>query len=197
MRKSYCLLLVLGSLLIISVPRSAFGQSSSRELELVMNNLVKNAYKVEVGGVEFKGYKTGPTEFTDCNRKKIDIGNKTPTKTGPCPDDGKPRNVHVFEGIIIDFSVATSMLKFMADDGKAYEVYLAEEAKEIVLSQLGSGSSNSSTKAYNVLFGAIVGGGKARSPASKMQNLDVKDLTSGKKIAIVSLVDGRAEAILR
>jgi hypothetical protein len=170
------------------MPRTVAAQTHDVESQLY-DVYVEHAERVEVGGVEFRGHKTGSTRFQKCNGEVIDIGAKIPKRSGPCPSPGKPRRVFVFEGEILGIDIAASIAQVRATDGKIYDIYFPEESKEIVTRSEGFGGGIAT--ASNVMFGT------GYSKKTTLRDFKVKDLKLRSKITIVSMLEGRADAVIR
>jgi hypothetical protein len=168
------------------------------ELQAFLEKRASNAEKVEVAGVEFRGRKSGPTKFTKCNGEVIDIGNQSPKKTGPCPQDGNPHHIFIFGGILVEIDKLTAVLKIRASDGNIYAVYLPEDVGQIIPEEgePDSRMSRLSTPTDNPLFG-IASDKRTRHRRMNVVGLRPDTLNPGDKITIVSLVNGRAEAVMR
>jgi hypothetical protein len=183
---------------LVFIANSASAQS---EWQALVEKYSRNAQKVEVAGVEFKGYKSGQTKFTKCNGEVIDIGSQAPKATGPCPQDGNPYHILVFRAILI--ALDGTILRIKAADGKEYELYLPEEATELVPVQepdtqaLGISGVSESRKDAGVRLMSDAPTAKRNRDSFKITDLRRNQMRPGETITIVSFVNGRADAIIR
>jgi hypothetical protein len=179
------LLFLLTGMFLVSLPHSVLAQVDQLERDLKEGYFAR-AERVEIAGVEFRGHKTGPTEFTKCNGETIDIGDKKPTRSGPCPSDGKPDKLYAFEGAVVKTDMAQSTIAVKAADGQTYDIYLPAESKEIVSTSPGAGLRMNQVFASDFHKEKLV-----------LRNLRIEQLTAGDRVVIVMVLPGRAEAILR
>lgn len=190
---SRSLLILFGGLFMVLMPGISVGQSQTGKVEELVNQVyAERAERVELAGVEFRGRKVGPTKFRKCNGQVIDIGTKVPKLSGPCPGESGPRRIFVFEVEILGIDRIASVLSVRGKDGKKYEFYFPEDGKEIVTTSVSQDS----------VMGSVDGGTQAvfatsRSRKTTMRDVKLGELKSGSKITIVSMLEGRAEAIIR
>lgn len=183
MRTNRCWLLLLTGLFLVFLPRTVLAQTAELEKE-IKATFNERAERIEIAGAEFRGRKTGRTEFTTCNGEKIDIGDKKPTKSGPCPQDGKPKQLFAFQGEIVGMNATESLLEIRAADKKIYSVYVPDYFKEIVISGEQIASANN-------VFATDV------RLSYKLRDAAVNSLQTGSTVVIIMVLPGRAEAFWR
>ena len=192
MHPRFSLMPMLSLVIVMFAATSASAQS---EWQALMEKLSRNAQKVQVAGVEFKGYKSAQTKFTKCNGDVIEIGAQTPKAAGPCPQDSNPAHILVFRAILMKLD--GTILRIQAEDGKEYELYLPEEASQLVVEEEPNTSVAATAGPVGDAGVRIMSNANRNRVSFRVTDLKRNELRPREAITIVSFIDGRAEAIIK